>query len=402
MKKLIRLMPTILILLFVIINIVRYLTPDMKTEMVQHGEMELSYSFDALVIRGETTISADYKGVLESMVTEGEMVPKGKHVASIYENAVDEGVKKKLISINERIAEVTAARANQASYTDSYRTESDINRKLSDMRTAAEEKDVKKITVAKTELGLLSDRRTATENDGGTGEQLLAALQAEKASYEKNLGKSHQDLYSPASGDYSTKIDGYEKVITPESTKELTPDDFKTLTEMKVTKEDVEKSGIVCKIIDSLNWSVAVTATEKELADIKAGDTVYLRNHSSDTDVPATISYISAPKNGRYVVCATSDVSCDWAETERFLDIDFVKKKYSGLKIPSAALRVVDGETGVYTVSDGIVKFKKVNISYKSGKYAIAEEDNSSSGGLLLYDEVIVSGSKKIKPGMRV
>ena len=88
---------------------------------------------------------------------------------------------------------------------------------------------------------------------------------------------------------------------------------------------------------------------------------------------------------------ATSTESCDWAFTERFLKLEFIKKKYSGLKVPSEALRVSDGKTGVYTVVDGIVKFKPVNIYYKDSKYAIVEENNASTGGLLLYDEVIVS-----------
>ncbi len=401
MKKFVRFLPAVLILLFVFVNIIRAVSPDYKTEMVQHGDMELSYSFNALVIRNETVVSSDYKGVLESMVSENEMVPKGKLVASIYDEAIDESVKKKLISINERIAVIEAAGAKDSSYSDSYRTEADINQKISDMRSAAEEKNVKKISEAKNELGLLNDKRLSGD-DGSKSENILASLRAEKEKCENSLSKSKKEIYSPASGNFSTAIDGFEQIVTPDIASNLTPDDLQAIFDTEITKKDIRKSGIVCKITDSLNWSVAVSATDKEISNLKEGDTVYLRNYSSYTDVPATISYISAPKNGKYVLCATSDVSCDWSATERFLNIDFVKKKYSGLKVPTAALRVVDGETGVYTVSDGLVKFKKINILYKDGKYAIAEENNSALGGLLLYDEVIVSDSKKIKSGMRM
>ena len=48
---------------------------------------------------------------------------------------------------------------------------------------------------------------------------------------------------------------------------------------------------------------------------------------------------------------------------------------------------------------DGIVKFKKVKVMYKDSGYAIVEENNTSQGGLLLYDEVIVSSSQKLKDG---
>lgn len=402
MKKVIRMLPAALILLFVIVNIVRFFAPDIKTEMVQHGEMELAYSFEALIIRNESVITADYKGVLESMVSENEMVRKSKHVASIYEDAVDESVKKKLISINERIAQIQNISSDSASYSSGYRAETEINKKISELRKAAQDKDVSALVSIKNEIRLLNDRKNVSSGDEGRISEILASLQEEKAKYESSLSKSRQDLYSPASGNYSTKIDGYERLVTPDTASQLTPEEFENLREMKITKESIKESGVVCKITDSFEWSAAVIATEEELAKLKTGDTVYLRSHSSADDVPAVISYISAPQNGRYVLCATTDVSCGWAQSERFLDIDIVKKKYSGLKVPSGAIRVVNDETGVYTVSDGIVKFKKVKILYKEGKYAMVEENNASGGGLLLYDEVIVSDAKNIRAGMRI
>jgi len=116
----------------------------------------------------------------------------------------------------------------------------------------------------------------------------------------------------------------------------------------------------------------------------------------------ATVTYISTPKNGKYVLTATSDVSCDWARDVRVATIDLVKKKYSGLKVPISAIHVKDKNTGVYTVVDGIVRFKKVKILYKNNKYAIVEENNTASGGLLLYDEVITSSSRGLKDGTRI
>ena len=87
---------------------------------------------------------------------------------------------------------------------------------------------------------------------------------------------------------------------------------------------------------------------------------------------------------------------------DRFVKISLIKNKYSGLKIPVEALRVNDGKTGVYVVVDGIVKFKKAKVLYKDDGYAIVEENNISQGGLLLYDEVIVSSSRKVKEGDKI
>ena len=270
------------------------------------------------------------------------------------------------------------------------------------MIEASYEHDVSRLVRLKNELGLLNDKKNALSGDVGKADEILMSLQEEKAQFEGKLSKSKQDLLSPSSGIYSTNIDGFEKLVTEESTENMTPDDLETLLKTKITKEDIAKSGIVCKIIDSFEWSVAVIVTQNELSNLKTGDTVYLRNHNSSEDAVATVNYISTPKNGKYVLTATSGVACSWAMEERISSIDLVKKRYSGLKVPIDAVRVHDDVTGVYTVVDGIVNFKKVNIFYKNNKYAIVEENNATTGGLLLYDEVIVSSGDGIRDGMRI
>lgn len=403
MKKSVKLLIAAAVVVFAAVNILKCFNPKIKTEMVLHGEMEKSYSFDAMIIRDESVVKADSNGVLESMVSENEMVKKGKHVASIYENAVDENIKKKLIHVNERIAEIKNAGSSATdSFGDNYRAESNIDAKISEMIDASQERDVSKLVSIKNELGLLNDKKNALSGDSSQTREILNSLQKEKAGYEKNLSDSHQDLFSPTSGIYSTKIDGYEELVTPASAMEMTPSDFESVKDTKISKETIAESGIVCKIIDSYEWSVAVIVTDEELSSLKTGDTVYIRNHSSADDAKAVIKYISSPENGKYVLTAASDVACSWAMDKRFVKIDLIKKKYSGLKVPASALRVKDDVAGVYTASDGIVQFKPVNILYKNGTYAIVEENNTLGRGLLLYDEVIVSSGRNIKSGMRI
>lgn len=402
MKKAFKFLLITAIVLFIGVNAIKFFNPEIKTDMVSHGEMEMSYSLDALIIRNETVVTADRSGVLESMVTENEMVRKDKHIASIYESEVDENAKKKLIYINERINEIQNARAAATdNFSDDYRVESSISGKITEMIKASAEHDVSKMMKLKNELGLLNDKKNALSGNIEKADQILNSLKSQKAEYEGKLSRAKQDLFSPASGIYSTNVDGFEKLVTDASAKNMLPDDLETLLKTKITADDIKKSQIVCKVIDSFEWSASVIVTQNELSNIKMGDTVYLRNHNSSEDAVATVTYISTPQNGKYVLTATSDATSSWAMEERIASIDLVKKRYSGLKVPIAAIRVKDDITGVYTVVDSIVRFKKVNILYKNNKYAIVEENNTQNGGLLLYDEVITSGNK-IKDGMRL
>ena len=67
MKKAFKFLLIIAILLFVGVNAIKFFNPEIKTDMVSHGEMEMSYSLDALIIRNETVVTADRSGVLEFM-----------------------------------------------------------------------------------------------------------------------------------------------------------------------------------------------------------------------------------------------------------------------------------------------------------------------------------------------
>ncbi len=402
MKRAFKLLIIGAVIIFFSVNAIKYFNPQIKTDMVQHGDMEKSFSMEALVIRNETVVSADRRGVLESMVSENEMVRKDKHIASIYEDEVDESVKKKLINLNERINEIQNAKALASeNFSDEYRVESTIDKKINELMLFSAKADVTRLVNIKNELGLLNDRRNALSGDDDKADQILNSLIAEKAELESEFSKSKQDLLSPVSGIYSTNIDGFEKLVTVESSLNMTPDDLETVMKTKITQEDIDKSGVVCKIIDGFEWSVSVIITQEEISNLKVGDTVYLRNHNSSEDAKATVTYISAPKNGKYVLTAESEAVCDWALNTRIASIDLIKSKYSGLKVPIKAIRVQGDITGVYTVVDGIVHFKEVKILYKNDDYALVEENNATNGGLLLYDEVITTGGK-IKDGMRI
>lgn len=372
-----------------------------RTEMVGHGNMEKSYSFDAIVVRNETLINSSKSGVLESMVKDREVVRRGKHVASIYESEIDEEAKAELSAINVRIDEIKRAREESTGLAiGEFRMESTMDLRTADITRAIENGDAEKVVSIHSELNLLNDKKNAIQNGSDYSDDILDSLMKSKAEFEQKLGSSGEDLFSPVAGIYSTNIDGFEEIITTDSLGTMTPYDFEIIYKMK---DDAKKEvSSVCKIIDNSDWSVAFLATQKEIAGFKEGSSVYVRTKNSVSDSKARISYISTPVNGNYLVAVTSEVSCEWAVRDRFVTIDLIRNKYQGLKVPIKALRVVDGVTGVYTVVDGIVYFKKVNVLYKDSGHAIVEENNTQRGNLLLYDEVVVSSNKKLKEGDRI
>ena len=73
-------------------------------------------------------------------------------------------------------------------------------------------------------------------------------------------------------------------------------------------------------------------------------------------------------------------------------EITIVNKTYKGLRLSKKDLRVVDGVTGVYTVSGLKLKFVPVNVIYSTEDFIICEQKRSEDTVLRLYDEVVVKG----------
>ena len=138
-------------------------------------------------------------------------------------------------------------------------------------------------------------------------------------------------------------------------------------------------------------------------SNLKVGDSVKLRFPGvSDSTVSALVSYISPPENNSVAIVISCGEFVDNIFSVRKTDAEIIKASYSGFKISKEAVRVLkDGTNGVYVLNDRTAKFKTVDILYNGDNYIIARENNSQSGNVLLYDEVILN-SARLHDGMVV
>ncbi|MGN1080851.1 MAG: HlyD family efflux transporter periplasmic adaptor subunit, partial [Acutalibacteraceae bacterium] len=72
--------------------------------------------------------------------------------------------------------------------------------------------------------------------------------------------------------------------------------------------------------------------------------------------------------------------------------IEIHANSYSGLRVSTRAIRVVEGIQGVYVLNKNEADFKPVNIIFSTVDYVICSttDDNNS---FILYDEIITEGS---------
>lgn len=378
------------LILFLIYNLIIMLTPDIKTQIAVSGTMEKTFSLSGFIIRDEVIMKSDTPGVLESKVKELEMVKKNKVVASVYKGDIDDETQHKLADLNRRINEISTQLATDTHLSnDAYRLEESITSKVNDIIMASNSRDAEKVASLKDNLTALALKRvSASSNADATG--LLAELKTQKQQLESTFNASKTDILSPAQGIYSTNIDGYENLLSTAKSLSMTVADYQITRKSKPTEDDIKASGAVCKVIDNYKWTIATLVNDSTASELETGKRVYIRFPHDNVDLSATVEYISPESSNKYVVVLSSTENSTFAMGNRFVDFDLICQKYTGIKVPVKSLTVnQEGATGVYVMENSSMRFKKADVLYKDGKNAIVYMDNTRTGYLFLYDNVI-------------
>lgn len=342
-----------------------------------------------IIIRDETLVKSSEQGTLHFAVSDGEKIAKGGVIAHIYDgdsasaNATKiEELKAQLKKIEEiegynnmMAVDLSTVNAKISSYYNDFVFNSSLGRydKLSESVS-----------------GLLT---MMTRKKVATGEQtdfssLKDAINIQINQLSQSSGNVKGSIKASVSGYFVSVVDNYEDKLSTKDLSVFTPDYFNELTAGEDTQD------VIGKIVYDYKWYIAGLVPINDSKFYKIGETVTLKTTTtSNPRLTAKVERVNLSPTGdnAVIIFSCSEMSSELA-TMRSGAITIIKNEYSGLKVDSKALRVVDGKTGVYIVSGLEAKFVEANILYSNDSYAICELNNSDSSKLRLYDEVIVKG----------
>lgn len=341
------------------------------------------------IVRSETVLSNDSKGVKYFVVGDGEKVSKGGIIANIYNSQAEAQVYTELALLSDRIAALTEVQ----SYNNTTAVDLDLlNTRIDDslhslISSCADGIFLESAELSENLLMLLSRKKIAV-GDEQDYSAFLAELSAQHAALSASAPAAAATIFSDASGYFVSTADGYENILNSESVMSLTPETLSSLTPENVSEYSVGK------IVSDYTWYIACTVPLEKSAGFKVGDSVTLKTTlKSASALTATVSAINLG-NGEEatMVFSCQNMNGDLA-TIRTLPITIVTGEYSGLRISNRAVRVVDGKTGVYVISGMQAKFVEVNILHSASGYTICEANSENDkNSLRLYDEVIEKG----------
>ncbi len=301
----------LIIIIYVVFNVFDYLTSTRIAEYeVGQGTIATNYVYHGLVLRDETVVYAGQSGYINHYIKNAS---KASVNDVIYSIDTDGGLSKK---ITTAIGDGTGLNAQGLS---------EISGKLDVFRKSCDLNSFSSVYAFKNELtSQLS--QTLNENALKTLEEDVDSAEANNTFYKKKSEKPGIIVY---------QTDGYETV----NVSNFTADNFNLANYASVALENnvqVKATDPAYKRINSELWNIIIPVTRDVVEQLKDETNVRIRFCKDDYISTVPFSVITREEN--YYLNLSLKNSMIRYVNDRFLDIELVVSRETGLKIPNSAI----------------------------------------------------------------
>ncbi len=342
-----------------------------------------------VIIRDETVVQGSGTGVLHYALSDGERVAKGGVIARFYDSEAASLATTRIAELTAQIADIEEIQSyNDLSAADIDLLNARVDAALHTLLFTCSAGDFRNAAEAEESLRGLLNRRQIVTGEAENFNTLLSQLQTELAEQRKLAANPRGQITSDRTGYFVSLVDGYEQTLTPAGLSKLTP------AQLDAVKPQTDAGQGIGKIVSDYTWYIAAAVPFSDSLQMHTGDALTLKTalKSSPTlSVRVEAVNVSDDADRAVVVFSCQEMNSELA-TLRSGPMTIVLREYEGLRVSSAALRVLDGKTGVYVVSGTQVKFVPVEVLYSTGGYILCSDEDKSGSGLRLYDEVVEKG----------
>ena len=336
-------------------------------------------------IREQITVPGGSGSSAEYLVEDGEKVARSQKLAVLFDGEAVRQAYDQASDLEDRLEALTYAYSMVTSGVDSIKMDQLIFDDILSVTGDLAAGEAFRVSGDYSALQQLVASRGATEEDKEAFEQQIAQLEKEIAAAKKQYASVSSSIKAPDAGYFVSGLDGYETVLTVDSLDGLTPDTLDALQPVQ--------AGGVGSITTGFRWYYAAVLSREEADKLQQCSSleVYFPELSA-RKLTMKVRRLQSYEDGRAILILESDRMEPLWLAAREQDIDIVAGSYTGLKVPSKALRQQDGQWGVFVLDSGVASFKPVTWTYSTDSYFLAPCAKSAKEGLYRYDRVIVQG----------
>ncbi|MBQ3603504.1 MAG: hypothetical protein IJA02_06680 [Clostridia bacterium] len=215
-------------------------------------------------------------------------------------------------------------------------------------------------------------------------QDIIDGINAELEHLEKK-NVSYRSITANGSGYYIANVDGFENAYSYAEIKNILPAEVDSLLEGEKAKVPDDVMG---KLVTGFKWYIVCKLEIKNIAELEPGAVVTIEfPYSSTQPLEARVEAVNVSGADTAAVVLSCNVMDEELANMRIEDIEIIFDSVSGFRVPTEAVREVDGVKGVFILRSNTVTFREINIIWSGEEYVICADDE-----LRLYDEIITKG----------
>lgn len=366
-------------------NVVSSLYAPLMTATVTPYEAGAGYYASGFVVREEELLYSQY-GTTVLNCAEGAHVAANDTVATGYRSEDAKTRQTRIDELSGQIEQLQYAWSAVSSVYDQAALDADIAGDLAQLSRYLALRDMNSVSDLSPELKGLILRRTGSDSDSGSLQARISTLQAELETLEAQSAGDTSAILAGKAGTFSAAVDGYESVLTPERLMEMTVAEFESV------QPDETDANAIGRLVTSAPWYYACVVPASELSGVEEGNRATL-TFARDYYQPVTmrVARLGGNEAGSRLLVLSSDRALQNVTLLRQQSAEIVFTSYSGLRVPKSAVRVENGQTGVYILEGTLAKWKPITILHDTGESYVVTLDTSSTNNLWPGDELIIN-----------
>ncbi|MDO4515733.1 MAG: HlyD family efflux transporter periplasmic adaptor subunit [Bacillota bacterium] len=360
--------------------------------IVYADTMEESVEAEGWVVRSEMPVSGGGSGLIQLKRNEGEKVAEGAAIAMVYqdENYVDN--QEKLLRTKSNLGALQYATYDGSPSGTSL--EGQMMSALSQLRTASSSGDYSNLAEeTETYRKLVLRREFLVSSEAA--EQMNAAAAVLYTDYETLLSNQSgtTEITASRSGMFSSHLDGYETLLSPDSLVGLLPEGLAAFDQL------VPKSaeGSLGKLVTNPVWYYAVSLPSRFAHALSPGQEVSVYFDALSKALPMEVESVGEIQDDRVVAVLRSAQNEHEAGDLRRESCRLILESEEGILIPKEALRVCEGENGVFVSFGYNAVFRPVKILAENDDYYLVKanpKDENDKRILRSGDEVVLASAE--------
>ena len=363
------------------------------TEVVIPATMSESILSDGVAYF--TSVNVEGSGNVGYLVQNGERVSSGSQVAEIYTSTEQAYCREELRDLESKIS--LLERSQNVNGTELSVLTSQMQTALYDLLDAMDTGRYEDMKAGEQSYLLAANRMQVSTGQNVDFSAALADLQSRRDQVQAEMG-SPEGIYAPAGGYFVSGESASYLNCDEETLQNASPLELKQMLE-----NGLETSGDYAgKIITSYHWNYYGICTLEEADKLDQLTNVTIRfPGKAEESLPAKLVDMERDEeNGIAKFC----LKCEYIGAEVLSlgqqQVEIELKSYSGLRVPAAAMHIVEDAKGVYVKYGNLAKFRKIDAIYQNDEYILvpdkskmtAEQAAANVSEVKLYDEVIVRG----------